>query len=152
MDNKTEISQQELLAALAEGQQKALRQSRLISAVCLVIAALLLLLMLLTLPRITGALGQLEGALTTLEGAMDTIGHLDSTLSAVDGAMGQLSGLAENAEALSGMAANLGELDIDGLNSGIRAFGQLDFEKLDQAINDLSDVIEPLSSFASLFG
>ena len=36
--------------------------------------------------------------------------------------------------------------------TGIRNIGQIDFEKLNRAISDLSDVVQTLSQFAGLFG
>ena len=47
MEQKTEQTEIELLTALAEGQRRSLRNARITSAVCVVIAALLILLSLI---------------------------------------------------------------------------------------------------------
>ncbi len=169
MDNRTEASSRELLETLVKGQRKALRHSRIVTILCLLLAALLVIAELTAVPRVTAALERLDGAFTELEGAMGTLDRLDAALSTVEGAvgnlnvlpdmfssfdstMGQLDGLIENAEALSEAAARLGEMDIESLNSGIRHISQIDFETLNQAIKDLADVVQPLAQFANLFG
>ncbi len=151
MDEKTRSSELELLAELAEGQRRELLHARITTVVCLVIAALLLVLALLALPRAAETLNRLDGALTALEGTAATLNELDGSLSDIAGAAEQLNGFIENADALSEAAARLGEMDIESLNNGIREICRIDFAKLNQAIGDLADVIQPLAHLTNLF-
>ena len=144
MEDRNELSERELLAALAEGQRRSLRHARITSIVCLIIAALLVLLALITLPRAASALDRLDSTLTRLEGTMETLENIEV-------ASGQLDSFIEDVGALGDAATQLGDLDIDTLNDGIREITQIDFDTLNKAIVDLSNVIEPLARFASLF-
>ena len=169
MENKTGYATQELLESLVRGQRKALRHSRFVTVLCLLLAALVIAAALLAIPRVTAVLGRVDEAFSELEGTVEMLDRLDTALSSAENAMGKLDGLADtlsafertagqldelmgSAEALSDAAAHLGEMDIESLNTGIRNIGQIDFEKLNRAISDLSDVVQTLSQFAGLFG
>ena len=166
MENRTEI---ELMAELVGGQRRSLRQARITSIVCIAIAALIVLLAIIILPKAAAVMDQLDGTIVKLEnamdtldslggtlskveGAMDTLDSLGSTLDTLNGAMEHLDGFIENAEALSKAASELGDLNINTLNEGIRKINQIDFEKLNKAINDLAGIIQPLADFFKAFG
>ena len=108
MENKTGYAARELLEALVKGQRKALRHSRFVALVCLLVAALAILAALLILPRTAAALGRLDAAFTELENAAGMLDRLDTALSAAEGAMGQLDSLTD---ALSGFDRTMGQLD-----------------------------------------
>ncbi|MCR4962999.1 MAG: hypothetical protein K6B40_03875 [Firmicutes bacterium] len=134
MEDRTELSEQELLAALVKGQRKSLRQARIASFFGLAITVLLLLTLLQMLFQVTTTLSRLDGTLSSME---DALGSLDSFI--------------ENADVLSDAAARMSEMDVDTLNNGIRDIGQIDFDKLNQAISDLADVVQPLARLANMF-
>lgn len=128
MDEKLEI-----LKKIEENSRKSARNSTLQTVFTLVAALCCLAVVIAVfsvMPRVDGLLNQVETVLQNLEQISGELGRLD----------------------LEGMVANVDEL----VNSGQTSLEQtmekletIDFEALNQAIQDLAKVIEPL---ARLFG
>ena len=73
MENSSINTDRELLAALAEGQRRSLRTTRIISVTCLLIAAIFVLLALIILPKASAVMDRLDSALEQLDSAMATL-------------------------------------------------------------------------------
>ena len=75
MENKTGYATQEMLEALVKGQRKALRHSRIVTLICLLLAGLLVLSVLVAIPRVTAALGRMEDAFSSVENSLPACGR-----------------------------------------------------------------------------
>ena len=62
-----------------------------------------------------------------------------------------LSGMVENVDALVSNVDGLVSTSQDGVEQTIAKLNGIDFEALNQAIQDLSDVIEPIANFFNTF-
>ncbi len=133
------------------------KQNRLTTLLCifsglsLAITLVLLVVVLGLLPKLSGLLDQADAALAELTAlsqqlrSMDMEGllaDLDALLRNVDGLVGNVDSLVENADALvAGIQQDMGQT--------LEKINAIDFEKLNQAIEDLAAVIQPI---AKLFG
>ncbi len=80
------------------------------------------------------------------------------TLEKVDGALTTLDSLAETAEAAlqaaNETAQNTNKLvadNADAVSEAMEKFNSVDFDSLNKAIKDLSDIVEPLAKVANMF-
>lgn len=94
-------------------------------AICLMVYRLM--------PQVSGLLGQMETVLTDLEQTAHKLASLD------------LESMVSNVDSLAVYAQDSLQQTMDKLEA-------IDFETLNQAIEDLSKVIEPLAKFFGMFG
>ena len=156
MENRT-ASSQDLLEVLVKGQRKALRHSRIVTLICLVLAALLVIVVLTTVPRITAALDRIDDAFSSVENSLGMLDRLDTALTSVEGAVGKLDGLTD---AFSAVESAMGKLDgladtlstvestmgkLDGLAENAEALGnaaarleEMDIDSLNRGIRNIS--------------
>ncbi len=83
--------------------------------------------------------------------ALRTLDHVDATLAGID----SLSETAEEALAAANAAAdNANKLvadNADAVAEAMEKFNSVDFESLNKAIKDLSDIVEPLAKVSNFF-
>ena len=91
------------------------------------------------LPRLQNAAQQAETVLANLETVTAELAESD------------LSGMVENVDALVSNVDGLVSTSQDGVEQMIAKLNGIDFEALNQAIQDLSDVIEPIANFFNTF-
>jgi len=133
MDDKQELK--ELLERLDESNRQQAKYARwqcifsILAAVCVVgLFALVYTLM----PQVQALTAQTEVVLTNLTEVTDQLAGMD----------------------LGAMVENVDELVVtskDGVEQTMEKLNSIDFAALNQAIADLSDVIEPLAKFFNIF-
>ncbi len=122
MEDKT----MELLEEMHKNNKKNLMYQRLSTVLMLIFVAAVLFL----LPNI----------ISTLNTAKATLTHMNDAITEMEEALESVSVLAEE-----------GELAMDGMNSALEKVNEFDIETLNEAIQDLSDVVEPMANFFGKF-
>ena len=101
-------------------------------------------------PQVRTVAGQMETVLTDLEGVTDTLdGELDAILTNLDTVTRELA-----AADLDGMVADVDAFvttSQDAVEQATEKLNVIDFETLNQAIENLADVVEPLARFFNVF-
>lgn len=132
----------ELLERMEKAGRKQVFYARLqfgfavVAAVCCIV---LLLTGMKVLPKLQETAAQAETVLTNLE-------TVTSELAASD-----LSGMVENVDALVANVDGLVTTSQSGVEQTMEKINAIDFEALNDAIKDLSDVIEPIAKFFNTF-
>lgn len=132
----------ELLERMEKANRKQVVYARaqfifsLVAAVCCV---LLLLTGMKVLPKLQETAAQAELVLTNLELVTTELAGAD------------LSGMVENVDALVSNVDGLVSTSQSGVEQTMEKINAIDFGALNDAIKDLSDVIEPLAKFFNTF-
>ena len=127
---------QELLERLEVSNQKQAQYSLIqciFSAVAALCCVILFVMVAQALPQVKEVIGQMQGMMTQMEGTMTNLEQVTGELAGMD---------------LSGMVSNVDELVTTGQSSMKDTMDKLnliDFEELNRAIKNLSDVIAPLA-------
>lgn len=104
-------------------------------------------------PQLDTAIAQMQTVLTDVETVTGElaeadlegmVGNVDDLVTDVDGLLGNVDGLIGNVDTL----VTTGQ---DSLEQTMEKLNAIDFETLNKAIKDLSDVIEPIAKFFNLF-
>lgn len=145
---------QELLLRIEKAGQKQVKFARwqcIFSALSAVCCLAVLVLVLAIVPRLSGIVTQVNGVIGDVETVTAELAQAD------------WEGLVEDMEAVSQQlaAADLGGIvqEVNGLvqtsRTGVeetmKKLNAIDFDTLNEAIRDLSDVVEPLAKFANKF-
>lgn len=133
---KKDNSQQNLIGKIRCGLSA-------VSAVCFLLTLILVISM---LPRVNGLIGQADGIITQVNGVM---GQMETVMGNLEQTTNQLAEVD-----LQSMVEDVDSLVRTGqssLEETMRKLDALDFETLNQAIEDLAAVIEPMAKFANLF-
>ena len=133
MEDKQEL--RELLERLDQSNRQQARYARwqcmfsILSAVCVIG---LFVLVYTLMPQVQELSAQTEVVLSNLTQVTDQLADMD----------------------LGAMIENVDELVVtsqSGVDQAMKKLNQIDFDTLNQAISDLSDVVEPLASFFNIF-
>jgi len=133
MEDKQEL--RELLERLDQSNRQQARYARwqcmfsILSAVCVIG---LFVLVYTLMPQVQELSAQTQVVLTNLTQVTDQLADMD----------------------LGAMIENVDELVVtsqSGVDQAMKKLNQIDFDTLNQAISDLSDVVEPLASFFNIF-
>lgn len=125
----------DLLNKMETNSRKQLVYSRIQCAFCLIAAAccaVLLLTVLKLVPQLQALTEQADIVMTNLETVTEELTKLD------------LEAMVENIDSLVGTSQG-------GVSTAIEKLEQVDIDTLNEAISDLSDVIEPLAKIANRF-
>lgn len=125
----------DLLIKMETNSRKQLVYSRIQCAFCLIAAAccaVLLLTVLKLVPQLQALTEQADIVMTNLETVTEELTKLD------------LEAMVENIDSLVGTSQGA-------VSSAIEKLEQVDIDTLNEAISDLSDVIEPLAKIANRF-
>ena len=123
----------ELLEELKKNGQKKLMYQR-ISTVFILLFVLAVLALVPT-------------AFSTLNSAKTALDHMDKAITEMETALNSVEDLADDAET----AITNAETAITSAQTSLEKIGEIDIETLNQAIKDLSDVVEPMSEFFGMF-
>ncbi len=132
----------ELLERMEKANQKQVRYARLqflfsfVAALCCIA---LLVAGVGVLPRLEDAASQAETVLYNLEVVTEELANSD------------LRGMVEDMDALVSNIDSLVTTSQAGVEDTMEKINGIDFERLNDAIQDLSDVIEPISKFFNTF-
>lgn len=132
----------DLLERMEKANRKQVAYARLqfiFSSVAAICCAVLLLTGLKILPQLQDAAVQAETVLSNLETVTTELAKSD------------LSGMVENMDALVTNVDGLVGTSQAGVEQTMAKINAIDFEALNDAIQDLSDVIEPIAKFFNTF-
>lgn len=132
----------ELLERMEKQSRKQVGYARL-QFVFSVVAAVCCVVLLLTGMRV---LPQLQEAVTQAETVLTNLETVTTELAASD-----LSGMVENVDALVTNVDGLVGTSQAGVEQTMEKINAIDFEALNDAIKDLSDVVEPIAKFFNTF-
>jgi len=140
MENEKRII--ELLERIDASSRKQTWYARfqfIMSVTVAVFCILLIMTCMRILPQLQDMLVQAETVLGNLEDVSTELVNSD------------LPGMVENIDVLVGNVDDLVSTSQDGVQQAIGKINAIDFEKLNTAIKDLSDVIEPIAKFFKSF-
>ena len=139
----------ELLEKIAAAEKKQNKLLMIAAGACCGLFLVILITALVLVPRAVHTLGladeaaeELQTAVSEARTAIDGITDLADT---AESSLDETSVLVQN-------ASRVLEDNAEGLSQVIENFNSVDFEHLNKAISDLSDVVEPLANFAKMFG
>lgn len=123
----------ELLEDMKKNSQKRLLYQRVSTALILVF--------------VLAVLALLPTAFTTLNSAKTALDHMDTAITEMETALDLVEDLADDAET----AITNAETAITSAQTALEKVSEIDIETLNEAITDLSDVVEPMSEFFGMF-
>ncbi len=132
----------ELLQKVEKANRQQVRLTRLVCIFALIAAlccAAVLVLVYSVLPQVTGILPQISTVVTQMQVVLGNLETATAQLSLLD-----FTGMVGDVEALVSTAQV-------GLEETMNKLNTIDFETLNQAIEDLAAVVEPLSKLANIF-
>lgn len=132
----------ELLERIEKTNRRQMWYARL-QFIFTIVAAVACIVLLLTGMNV---LPKLEDAATQAEIVLDNLESVTSELAKSD-----LSGMVENMDALVNNVDGLVSTSQEGVEQTIKKLNSVDFDALNSAISDLSDVIEPIAKFFKTF-
>lgn len=116
----------ELLEDMKKSSQKNLMYQRITTVLMLVFVLVVLALV--------------PTAFSTLNSAKTALDHMDEAITEMETALESVEDLADDAETA-----------ITSAETALEKVGEIDIETLNEAITDLSDVVEPMSEFFGMF-
>ena len=137
-----ELKVQELLERIELSARRQVRYARLQFVITIVLAAAfaaLILTCVRVLPRMQEVIAQAETVLLNLESVTTELANAD------------LTGMVENIDALVSNVDDLVNTSQTGVEQAIQKINAVNFDTLNEAIKDLSDVIEPIAKFFNSF-
>jgi septal ring factor EnvC (AmiA/AmiB activator) len=123
----------ELLEELKRNSQKKLMYQRISTVLILVF--------------VLAVLALVPTAFSTLNSAKIALDHMDTAITEMETTLDSVEDLADDA----GTAITNAETAITSAQTALEKIGEIDIETLNQAIKDLSDVVEPMSDFFGMF-
>ena len=132
----------EMMEEMEKNSRKQVMYARLhfiFAAVAAVCCAMLLFAGLKVLPELQAAATQAEIVLNNLEEVTTDLAKVD-----LSSMVENVDGLVSDVDALVGTSQN-------GIEETMEKLNKIDFDALNQAIEDLSDVIEPIAKFFNTF-
>ena len=156
----SEKTDHDLLVELVRQQQKNARTSRIAMIFLGCILAVLVVFFAMTVPKTVSTFKEIQNGMKKLQDftakAEEEMEELDKLAKQAEGSLSNLDALSESAagslDGIDEMVSNINQLVVDNteaLDETISKMNQVDFDKLNQAIEDLSNVVAPL---AALFG
>lgn len=139
----------ELLKQIEKTNRRQLLFTQILCGIALVaavfcIAALLQVLQ--VLPQLEAMVIQMRTVLSNMEEVSAELAQLD-----MQSIVGNVEGLVNDVEGLVGIVGELTTSAQDSLKETMTKLGSINFEALNKAIEDLSDVVEPLAKFFNVF-
>lgn len=116
----------ELLEDMKKSSQKNLMYQRITTVLMLVF--------------VLAVLALVPTAFSTLNSAKTALDHMDEAITEMETALESVEDLADDAETA-----------ITSAETALEKVGEIDIETLNEAITDLSDVVEPMSEFFGMF-
>lgn len=124
----------ELMQKMLSNQEKLLKAGRLKNIILIITCAVIIFGVAFTVPRVVTGMKNLEDTSRTAKDLADKA--------------------SESLEGIDEMVSNVNSVVVENtsaVNEVISDFNDIDFETLNKAIKDLSDVVEPLANFFNRF-
>ena len=144
MKSPEEMNERELMIETLRSQQINARYQKLAGIGCLILAAIVTVAFAIILPR---AITTLNNVNTTLTQANATLEQLETTMSEVEAMVGQAQGSLSQIDEAVKNVNTLVEDNTEALNSTIKDISEIDFQTLNDSIETLRKVIQPLARF-----
>ncbi len=132
---------QDVLKQILVYQKKEARNSKILSIATICVAAALLISLAIVVPKVFRFIGQLE----------ETVMEVDNLLVDVKSITKDVNDLADNVNSLVDNTNNMVTDNMGAITDIVQSLNEIDFDTLNKAITDLSDVVEPLGNFARYF-
>lgn len=132
---------QDVLKQILVYQKKEARNSKILSIAAICVAAALLISLAIVVPKVFRFIGQLE----------ETVMEVDNLLVDVKSITKDVNDLADNVNSLVDNTNNMVTDNMGAITDIVQSLNEIDFDTLNKAITDLSDVVEPLGNFARYF-
>ena len=140
MENEQRL--QEILERIEQSTRKQTRYARL-QFILSIVATVAVVAFLLVLVRIVP---QLQEIVSLAETVLSNLEYLTTELAKAD-----LTGMVENIDTLVGNVDGLVSVSQTGIEDAIQKINGIDFDALNDAIQDLSNVVEPVAKFFKTF-
>ena len=128
------LSEKQLLEEILKTQKRTLLGTRIVAAAVVIMCAAVCISLGILVPKVTKTLDDVNAAIERTESLVESA---EKSLSEIDGMITNVNTLVvDNTESL--------EEAVNNLNS-------INFDELNQAIQDLGDVVEPLANFVNKF-
>lgn len=148
MENKEELGK--LVQQLEKSNRQQVFYARLqagFSAAAFVLCLIVAIAVIKVLPQVQEMAGRAEVVLTNLETVTEELTAVDMA-----GMVESVDSLLGNVDSLVGDVDTLVESSQASLEDTMASVNKIDFETLNDAIEDLAAVIEPLANFFGMFG
>ena len=132
---------QNVLKQILVYQKKEARNSKILSIAAICVAAALLISLAIVVPKVFRFIGQLE----------ETVMEVDNLLVDVKSITKDVNDLADNVNSLVDNINNMVTDNMGAITDIVQSLNEIDFDTLNKAITDLSDVVEPLGNFERYF-
>lgn len=133
--------QEELLTKLVKNSEKQLFYARIRTLATLIIAGGLLICMIVLAPEVLKTVSQANAIMVQ---ASETITLADTAIESITEMSASITEMGENMDTFISENA-------ESVSQVMKKMEEVDFERLNKAIKDLGDVIEPLAKFFNLF-
>ena len=138
LQGKTDL---DVLKQILTYQKKEARNSKILSIAAICVAAALLISLAIVVPKVFRFIGQLE----------ETVMEVDNLLVDVKSITKDVNDLADNVNSLVDNTNNMVTDNMGAITDIVQSLNEIDFDTLNKAITDLSDVVEPLGNCARYF-
>ncbi|SHI12672.1 hypothetical protein SAMN02745229_01552 [Butyrivibrio fibrisolvens DSM 3071] len=151
MENNAEstLSEKELLSQIRDLQEKKLKVEKRTSKLLFALTLVILIAVIVMVPATLMLFNKVTQTVDKANGAIDDI------TATVQRAETTLDGIDEMTESASQAASNMNQLVEDNsktLNESIKALSEVDYEGLNEAINDLKSTASSMAEVMSVFG
>ena len=135
------MSEKELLVELLKQQKGETRARRFVAVVMVLIFLSVAISLALIVPKIMGVAADVKGATEKLSNIVKTV---ESKLETLDSTVKDIDKMVKNVDDL--VVSNT-----QNLSEAVEKLNAIEFDKLNKAINDFSDTVEPLANFFNAF-
>ena len=143
-----EKNELELLSELIGLERKSAKRMRIIMTAVIAIAGALIIALAIVVPRVTYTLSQADLLIQQTDTLIgETQELVTGTNQLVEGANESLAGIDTMVSNVNGLV----EENMGSVTESISKINEIDFDKLNKSIAELSDVLEPLANFANMF-
>lgn len=141
MDSEIRTDRDELLEKLVKNSAKQLFYARVTSLAALILAAVVIVCLAVIVPKV----------MTTIDSANEILTQVSETITLADTT---LESVTEMSDSISDMGTTMDTFITDNaetVEEVMTKLEEIDFEGLNDAIEDLGDVVEPLANFFGKF-
>lgn len=138
----------ELLQEILKYQKKNARLTRISAIAVLVMACVFAVALAFLIPKAVKLVDNAMGSLAQVDELIDDTGVVMQNLNDISV---EVNTVISDAQVLIDNSNTMVEDNTDAITETVQKMNQVDFETLNKAINDLSDVVEPLANFFNKF-
>lgn len=155
VEDFSNMNDHELLAELLAYQKKDSKRNRIAAFANILLIVVLLVALITIIPRALDLVNHVESSLQELdalaEQANEVIVEANGLADEAGRMMTDMDTLASDASVFIGNANKVLEENTEAVTNTVQRLNEVDFEGLNEAIENLNDAIRPLSEFARMF-